>query len=550
MARRRTRDRRPLLAGLIAANVLVGLTALGLWWRKAQPEPRAASAVPTVTAVAPAATARVDWDRFRSGTVDPDGRCVGCNVLLISLDIFRPDRLPCWGGPHETGDTICSMAENGVVFEDFIVQAYQTPIAQMAMFTGRYPSRTGFTRFSAQLPADEPSLPEAFAAAGYDTVAMGSSFEVMTDMSKWSKHGHRFTRDDLNPGLSFGRGFSRFVYTGYRNLPTDALPFLTTRTRGEAPFFLWLVFGTLHWPYGAAVPADLRDRFDPPDYQGEFEGLSAPHFPLLSRVYRNTWYSPAGPVPLSEDDMDWVRARYDTGLRLVDDFLGQLLAAIPAEQAENTLVVLHGIHGEDLAEHGAFGHYDVYDTEVRQRLIILHPRRAGAPAVVDTPVEGVDLAPTLADLAGLALPALPAGEVLDGRSLREAVRTGEADPDRAALSERIPLWEDIFRHLDNMPVGYVARIRPLMEGPAVGDFALRTDRWKLIHRRARTLESAVSWWTEVTGMPLERPELELYDLHEDPLELNDVAADHPEVVATLRAALNARLAGLDLPPEP
>lgn len=492
----------------------------------------------------------MDWDRFRSNTVDPDGRCVGCNVLLISLDIFRPDRLPCWGGPNETGETICTMAQHGVVFEDFIVQAYQTPIAQMAMFTGRYPSRTGFTRFSAQLPADEPYLPEAFAAAGYETVAMGSSFEVMTDMSKWSKHGHRFTRDDLNPGLSFGRGFSRFVYTGYRNLPTDALPFLTTRTTDEPPFFLWLVFGTLHWPYGEAVAEDVRGRFDPPNYQGEFEGLSAPHFPLLSRVYQNTWYSPSGPVPLSADDMDWVRARYDTGLRLVDDFLGQLLAAIPPEQAENTLVVLHGIHGEDLAEHGAFGHYDVYDTEVRQRLIILHPRRSGPPAAVDTPVEGVDLAPTLADIAGLALPALPDGEALDGQSLREAVRTGQASPDRAALSERIPLWEDIFRHLDNMPAGYVERIRPLMEGPAIGDFAWRTDRWKLIVRRARNLEAKVSWWTEVTGEPLARPELELYDVRADPLEQDNVAAEHPEVVSRLRAALNARLAGLELPPEP
>jgi len=546
MARRRAHRRTPLIAALVATNLLVFAGIGALWWSRSAPAP----APPAPPIAVAGSVPEVDWSRFQAHTPDPDGRCPGCNVLLISIDIFRPDRLPCWGGPNHTGDTICALAEHGALFTDFIVQAYQTPISQMAMFTGRYPTRTGFTRFSSTLPPDEPTLPEVFSQAGYRTVAMGSSFEVMTDMSQWRRHGHGFTHNGLNPGLSFGRGFDRFVYTGYRNLPTDAVPFVADPTPADHPYFLWLVFGTLHWPYGAAADDELRVRFDPPGYAGTFEGLDAPTFPLLSRIYRSTWYSPSGPVPLSTDDLAWIRARYDVGVRLVDDFLAELLAAIPPEQAANTLVVLHGIHGEDLGEHGAFGHYDVYDTEVRQRLIILNPKRPGGPVVIDAPVEGVDLAPTLADLTALSLPAPPRGQSRDGRSLRTATLTGQADPHRAALSERIPLWEDIFRHLDTMPPGYVERIRPLLDGPAMGDLALRTQRWKLIHRRVRNIEAQVSWWTEVTGIPLERPELELYDLTTDPLELRNVAAEHPDVVAELWAELSRREADLPLPEVP
>ena len=546
MARRRSQSRRrPLVLAVLLVSNMAVLALVWTVWGLRDPVGEPAAPVPVVDRGKP-----VDWSAFAHPEAVPGGRCADCNVLVLSLDIFRPDRLPCFGGPHDTGTAICGLAKHSVLFNQFIVQAYQTPIAQMAMFAGRYPSRTGFSRFSAVLPADEAVVPEVFAASGYETVAMGSSFEVMTDMSSWSSHGHTFTEDGLNPGLSFGRGFERFVYTGYRNLPTDAIPFVRDRPADAPPYFLWVAFGTLHWPYGASAHPSERQRFDPPGYDGRFVGLDAPHFPLVSRIYKGTWYSGSGPVPLTEDDLNWIRARYDVGLLEVDRFVGELLSAIPPEQAARTLVVLHGIHGEDLGEHGYFGHYDVFDTEVHQRLMVLNPMQTEGPAVVEEVVEGVDLAPTLADLVGLSMPVPPEGKPLDGVSLRETMMRGAGDPERMAISERIPLWEDIFRHLSTMPPGYVERIRPLLDGPAVGDLSVRTRRWKLIHRRVRELEAEVSWWTEVTGAPLQRDALELYDLQSDPTELRDVKDAHPDVVARLWGHLQTVEQDLDLPPVP
>lgn len=544
MARRRKNG--PATVALIALNIVVlGVVAVLIWQRSSPPD---AKPPPPTEVVPERPPTTVDWAAFQ-GTADPEARCVGCNVLMLSIDIFRPDHLPCWGGRNPMRGHICELADHGVLFDDFIVQAYQTPIAQMAMFTGRYPSRTGFTHFAATLAADEPTLPESLQAAGYETVAMGSSFEVMTDMSASTHRGHGFTHPGLNPGLSFGRGFESFVYTGYRNLPTDAVPFVQQRAKPDRPYFLWLVFGTLHWPYGAAADPKARRQFDPEGYAGTFAGLPAPSFPVLSRIYQHKLHQGPRPLPLTAADEAWINGRYDVGLKMVDDFVGELLAAMPPEQAANTLVVLHGIHGEDLGEHGYFGHYDIFDTEVRQKLIVLNPRNpAQAGTQVTGPVEGVDLAPTLTDVLGLSAMTAPRDESLDGTSLRSALLSGEAPDDGGALSERVPLWEDIFRHLDHMPSGYVERIRPLLDAdqPKTGDLSLRTDRWKLIHRRARLLEAQVSWWTEVSGQPLERPEWELYDLKTDPTEQLNVADDHPQVVVRLRAELLRRAESMGL----
>jgi arylsulfatase len=512
-----------LLPGLVGANLLVILgIALVLALRGDPAAPALVNEPPSVA-----------WEQRFAPEADALPDCPGCNLLLISLDIFRPDHLPCLGYEQPTAPFLCSMVEHGTLFERFIVHAYQTPVSQMAIFTGRYPSSSGFVSFGSRLPPAVATLPEALKAGGYRTVAMGSSFEVMTDMATSAGGGRRkFEREGLNPGLSFGRGFDRFVFTGNRNLPTDAIPWL--RQQDDEPFFLWLILGSLHWPYGSHGDPSLADMFDPPGYDGPLRGLPKLGFEQLSRMHDGVMYDDQGATvtTIGPRDTAYINARYDFGLWTVDRFLEDLVGSMPPEQLQRTLIVLHGVHGEDLGEHGYFGHYDVFDTEVSSVLIVLNPRQRAEGIRVQGQVQGVDLAPTLLDVLGLDPLADP-----DGTSFYEALETGRLERPREAFVERIPLWEDIFRLRRGMPQGYARMIEGVMDAQIIGDTGLRTERWKLLHRRARALELQVSWWTFLSGQIVDRPEWELYDLQADPLELHDLHAERPEVIEELAPRL-------------
>ncbi len=515
--------RRWTIGLLLLANLAVLLGIAALLWKDTPPDRLPADPTPEVA-----------WAQRFAPQADGLPDCPGCSVLLISLDIFRPDHLPCFGYPRDTAPFLCSMARQGTLFERFVVHAYQTPISQMSIFTGRYPSSTGFVSFASTLSPSVGTLPERLQAQGYHTLAMGSSFEVMADMSVRKTGRTRFEREGLNPGLSFGRGFERFVYTGNRNLPTDAIPWL--RQQGEEPFFLWLVLGTLHWPYGRHGDPALAGMYDPPGYDGPLASMELLGFEQLSRIYQGTLYDDKSGVaePLGSEDYAYINARYDFGLWTVDRFLQELIASMSTEQLQRTLIVLHGIHGEDLGEHGYFGHYDIYDTEVANALLVLNPHHRAEGVRVAEQVQGVDLAPTLLEILGLD----PLADA-DGESFYGALRDGKVEPERDAFIERIPLWEDIFRHRTKMPPQYVQMVNETMDTVLIGDTGLRTDRWKLIHRRARDLELQVSWWTYLSGSVVIRPEWELYDLEADPLELRDVHEQHPEVLAELQPRLLA-----------
>ena len=101
----------------------------------------------------------MDWsDRYAADAGDlPE--CPGCNVLMISLDIFRPDHMKCLGASKDVAPNICAMGKAGTFFENFIVHAYQTPISQMSIFTGRYPSSSGFVSFASTLDPNIPTFP-------------------------------------------------------------------------------------------------------------------------------------------------------------------------------------------------------------------------------------------------------------------------------------------------------------------------------------------------------------------------------------------------------
>ena len=516
------------MGGLLLVNAIVAVAVAVLLWRN-NPEPEAARAAP----VAVAAASSRDWSTRFAPDAGADAGCEGCNVLLIALDIFRPDHLQCMGYHRDAAPNICEMMDHGVTFDTFMAHAYQTPIAQMANFTGLRPSRSGFVSFASQLDPSMPTLPMRLQEAGYQTVAMGSSFEVMADMSMADGDRVAFTREGLNPSMSFGRGFDRFVFTGNRNQPTDAIPWM--RSQAEQPWFLWLVFGSLHWPYGAAAELSEQSRFDPSEEPSAIVASRAPGFRTLSRIFQGRLYEEAGLAegePIDETDDAFIQARYDVGLWAADRFVGELVDSMTAEQLQSTVIVLYGIHGEDLGEHGYYGHYDIFDVETRMSMVVLSPRLRAEGVRISEVTEGVDLAPTVLDLLGL-----PPLDGVDGVSLVSAMEQGRGDPSRTAIIERVPLWEDIFRFKAAMPDAFTQLVSERLDQGVWLDRAIRDHRYKLIHRTAREVEAEVSWYGYLTGAPPQRPEWELYDLQTDPGEQQNIYEDRADAVRALQDRL-------------
>jgi iduronate 2-sulfatase len=165
--------------------------------------------------------------------------------------------------------------------------------------------------------------------------------------------------------------------------------------------------------------------------------------------------------------------------------------------AENTIVILWGDHGWHLGDHGIWCKHTNYEQAARIPLLVAGPgvkRGAATPALVET----VDVYPTLAELAGL-----PAPQGLDGRSFAATLRDPKAP------------------HRDHV-IHVYPRSRPEV-GNVLGR-AIRTERYRLVE------------WKKPGASP-DTAEFELYDYQADPLEMKNLAADQPEVVAQLRALL-------------
>jgi uncharacterized sulfatase len=182
----------------------------------------------------------------------------------------------------------------------------------------------------------------------------------------------------------------------------------------------------------------------------------------------------------------------------MDAQLGRVLHALEASgQADNTLIVLWGDHGWHLSEKGFFAKGTLFEIAIRSPLIIVDPRReASAGRVCRRIVQFVDIYPTLADLAGLPLPA-----ALEGVSLRPLLD----DPDAA--------WD-----------------KP--------GFTVQSRGWSL-GRRIRTERWAYSEWDDDPAGAM------LFDHDTDPHELRNLAADpaHAETVASLQQQLRTSPVG-------
>lgn len=286
---------------------------------------------------------------------------VGCgggdgppNLVLISVDTLRPDRLGCYGHSRATSPAVDQLAAEGVVFTNAWSQAGWTLPAVATILTGYYPKDHGATDFHWSLDASLRSIASILRRNGYDT--QGYVSHVI-----------------LTPSYGIGDGFRHFDYSvldvGHPHDVSTAKPLTDLALQGlrhaEKPYFLWVHY------------------FDP-----HFEYLAHPAF----SSFGNT-------------DID----RYDGEIAHTDYHIARLLRQLD----DNTVVVFTSDHGEEFAEHAGLYHYTLYDEVMRVPLVIRAPGLASGTN--DAPAEQIDLLPTILALLDIEAPAgLPGRDLLSG----------------------------------------------------------------------------------------------------------------------------------------
>jgi arylsulfatase A-like enzyme len=383
----------------------------------------------------------------------PRLRALRPNLVLIVVDTLRADWTSAYGYAQETTPELVRWAGQGVLFERVRAQSSWTKISVASLMTSLWPGSHGVRDYADGLGEGALTLAETLSQAGYAT------FGVQTN--GW-----------LHPSFGFQQGFDRYVFPagpGAGRIPKATVwphadrvleethRLLEARPEGR-PFFLYLHFMDVH---EYAAPNEFK-RF-------------------------------------GSDD----RGAYLASIRWVDDALTRVRQALDeAGVLEETLIALTSDHGETFGENGKSGHARNVLTAVVSVPFVLRLPFPIEPVRVPGQVRGIDVAPTVLDALGVAVP-----ESFEGASLWPAVAAaaaGRPEPDRESFASLgLPLFPD-----------------------ASVQEALHTGDWTL----ARNVD------------PDPNPAELLYDCSVDPGENVNLIEREPKEAARMRALLDAHLA--------
>jgi choline-sulfatase len=343
------------------------------------------------------------------------------NVLLIMADQLAASWLPPYGRAMVHAPNLTQLAREGLTFERAYCASPLCAPSRSAMLTGRLASRIGVFDNAAELAASTPTVAHHLRAAGYHTCLVGKMHFVGPDQL----HGfeERLTPDIYPAGLDWIPDWRAPVaerLPWYHTMAGVLRPgvceaslqtdyddevafravrklFDLARYRRDEPFFLVASFTNPHdpWEIGRRY-WDLyrREALDPPTIAAIPSPNADPHSRRLRDMYDATQ------LELTPEQILTARHAYCAAISYLDERVGEVLAALDdAGLAESTLVVFTADHGEMLGERGLWYKMSFFEPSVRVPLIMRAPGAPGLRRVAD-PVSLIDLAPTLAELAG------------------------------------------------------------------------------------------------------------------------------------------------------
>ena len=334
------------------------------------------------------------------------------NLVIVTIDTLRADRLGCYGNRAVATPRLDRIASGGGLFEQATVHVPLTRPSHASIFTGLLPAEHGLRdNVSPSLASDVPTLAPMLKAAGFRTGAFVSSIVL----SRQSGLNRGF--DEYADRFEIDGDDARFLNTIQRPGDVaikDALAWIQSAAEGR--FLAWIHLYDPHDPYEPPEPYATR-------YAGR---------------------------------------PYDGEVAWTDELMGRLEDALQRLGLQDrTLLVVTSDHGEGLGEHGESVHgFFVYESTLRVPLIVRGPGVAPGRRIKEV-ARSVDLLPSVLELLGV--PA-PAGWKGSGRSLAPALRgTGPLAPEPAYAESLLPLlhygWSDL-RALRDGQWKYIQAPRP------------------------------------------------------------------------------------------
>ena len=403
------------------------------------------------------------------------------NLLLIGIDSLLSKHMSCYGYFRHTTPYMDKFAEGGTLFENYFSPHIPTTPGYASMFTGLDCFGDNTVALRHQGPISGKTLAEILNDEGYNTTCIGFRGNA-------AARGFQTYLDFAN----WNAGEDGKAHKA-ENLNNACLPELRRLAAEDKPWFLFLRHMDPHTPYLPPRP------FDRLFYEGnEYDPNNHSMDPVFSFKpfcdYFMDWM-PTGPNGELLTDKDYVIAQYDGAVCYMDTCIKNIFTTLTTLGLDdNTIVVITSDHGETLYDHDCyFDHHSINDNTLCVPLIIRWPGHVPAGKRIKGWGRHQDFVPTLMDLMQID-PKVK----FDGESLMPLVRGEKAS---------------------NCSEFYITECTWMRK------HGWRTPQWKLI----RALEPDFHF----------KPEVELFDLINDPEENINVAEQNPDIVATLTARMNA-----------
>ena len=359
------------------------------------------------------------------------------NILLLMTDQQRWDAMGCSGDWIQTPN-LDRIAGEGIRFTNCVTTSPVCIPTRLSLATGLYPHNTGvWDNMNHQMPAETPTWMQAVRDAGYRTSLFGkthlhphggdlrereglmnayglddvneiggprASAKVLSHMTAdWEAKGlwdayradyrERFsTKPHLVRSSTLGLENYADVYVGQQ-----AKQYLQNYDR-EEPWCCWVSFGGPHEPWD--TPEPYASMYDPEDMPPAIPRPAAGERPHghLDRLMRrvNPTFEPG--------EIGRLRANYAGNVTLIDTQIGEILDAIAARgELENTVIVHTSDHGEMNGDYGLIYKSNFLNGAVRIPMLVRTPDNSNSGTVCESPVEWLDIGPTLVELTGSEL---------------------------------------------------------------------------------------------------------------------------------------------------
>ena len=323
-------------------------------------------------------------DSWQFSSPPPD-----CNILMISLDTLRQDRLGVYGNPLGISPVLDRFTSNAIVFSDNISQAPSTVTSHRSIFTSTYLSKA---------PSRDPKPRETL--AGF----LGQHGWITAAFVDGGLMHHRYGN---------AAGFQLYDDSGggFRQIIPKAIDWITQQ---EHPFFLFLHSYDIHCPY-----------YPPEPYREMFSSGLEPSFELEGKCGRSYFNQ----LNLDHDGFRIIADHYDGGVRYTDSMLNRLFLFLLREGLlDRTIIIVLSDHGESLGERDYIGHRRLYDVQIKVPLLIRVPGNSGV--IYSAPVENIDVMPSLMEMFNF-----PISENLAGIPFDLRITTPKEKIKRTRISE-------------------------------------------------------------------------------------------------------------------